>query len=45
MKIKRIRPYSPWQNGEVERSHREDSKIVYKRKIFTREKNLQEKKI
>lgn len=21
----RIRPYSPWQNGKVERSHREDS--------------------
>lgn len=28
MKVKRIRPYSPWQNGKVERSHREDSKIV-----------------
>ncbi len=40
MKIKRIRPYSPWQNGKVERSHREDSKIVYNRKIFTREKDL-----
>ena len=40
MKIKRIRPYSPWQNGKVERSHREDGKIVYNRKIFTREKDL-----
>lgn len=40
MKIKRIRPYSPWQNGKVERSHREDSKIMYNRKIFTREKDL-----
>ena len=40
MKIKRIRPYSPWQNGKVERSHREDSLIVYNRKIFTREKDL-----
>ena len=40
MKVKRIRPYSPWQNGKVERSHREDSKIVYNRKIFTREKDL-----
>lgn len=40
MKIKRIRPYSPWQNGKVERSHREDCKIVYNRKIFTREKDL-----
>ena len=26
--IKRIRPYSPWQNGKVERSHREDGKIL-----------------
>ena len=26
MKIKRTRPYSPWQNGKVERSHREDGK-------------------
>ena len=40
MKIKRIRLYSPWQNGKVERSHREDGKIVYNRKIFTREKDL-----
>lgn len=40
MKVKRIIPYSPWQNGKVERSHREDSKIVYNRKIFTREKDL-----
>ena len=34
MKIKRTRPYSPWQNGKVERSHREDGKILYGRKIF-----------
>lgn len=40
MKIKRIRPYSPWQNGKVERRHREDSKIVYNRKTFIREKDL-----
>ena len=40
MKIKRTRPYSPWQNGKVERSHREVGKIVYNRKIFTREKDL-----
>lgn len=25
--LRRIRPYSPWQNGKVERSHREDGKI------------------
>lgn len=36
----RIRPYSPWQNGKVERSHREDEKILYKRKVFTSEKDL-----
>ena len=29
MELKRIRPYSPWQNGKVERSHREDGKILY----------------
>lgn len=32
--IKRIRPYSPWQNGKVERSHREDSKILYANNKF-----------
>ena len=40
MKIKRTRPYSPWQNGKVERSHREDGKILYGRKIFRSEKEL-----
>ena len=30
--IKKIRPYSPWQNGKVERSNREDGKILYNRK-------------
>lgn len=40
IKIRRIRPYSPWQNGKVERSHREDGKILYGRKIFTSEKEL-----
>ena len=34
MELKRIRPYSPWQNGKVERSHREDGKIFYGRKAF-----------
>ncbi len=38
--IKRTRPYSPWQNGKVERSHREDGKIIYNRKVFTSEKDL-----
>ena len=33
-------PYSPCQNGVVERSHREDGKILYNRKVFTSEKEL-----
>ncbi len=40
MVIRRIRPYSPWQNGKIERSHREDGKILYGRKIFTSEREL-----
>lgn len=40
MTLRRIRPYSPWQNGKVERSHREDGKILYSRKVFTSEKEL-----
>lgn len=35
MQIRRIRPYSPWQNGRVERSHREDGKILYGRHVWT----------
>ena len=31
--IKKTRPYSPWQNGKVEISHREDRKILYNRSI------------
>lgn len=38
MELRRTRPYSPWQNGKVERSHREDGKILYGRKVFTSEK-------
>ena len=38
--IKRTRPYSPWQNGKIERSHREDGKVLYNRKVFTSEKDL-----
>ena len=34
--LRRIRPYSPWQNGKAERSHREDGKM----KVFTSEKKL-----
>ena len=42
MQIRRIRPYSPWQNGKVERSHREDGKILYGRKVLTSEKALKQ---
>ena len=37
MELRRTGPYSPWQNGNVERSHREDGKIFYGRKVFTSE--------
>ena len=40
MRIRRTRPYSPWQNGKAERSHREDGKILYGRKVFTNETEL-----
>ena len=32
--VQRIKPYSPWQNGKVEQSHREDEKILYKNGAF-----------
>ena len=34
IKHKRIRPYSPWQNGIVERSHRIDNELFYNKKRF-----------
>lgn len=40
--LRRTRPYSPWQNRKVERSHREDGKILYHRRVFTRKKDLVE---
>ena len=40
MELRRIGPYSPWQNGNVERSHREDGKILYGRKVVTSEQEL-----
>jgi transposase InsO family protein len=43
MELRHTRPYSPWQNGKVERSHREDGKILYGREIFISEKQLKEK--
>ena len=42
IKLRRTRLYSPWQNGKVERSHREDGKILYSQ-IFTNQKELLEK--
>lgn len=41
--IKRTRPYSPWQNGKVERSHREDGKILYNCNVFFSLKDLKNK--
>lgn len=32
---KRTRPYSPWQNGKVERSHRLDNDMFYSKRRFT----------
>ena len=40
IKLRRTRPYSPWQNGKVERSYREDGKILYNRRVFTSEKEV-----
>lgn len=34
IKHKKTRPYSPWQNGKVERSHRIDGEKFYKRRRF-----------
>lgn len=37
---KRTRPYSPWQNGVVERSHRVDNEIFYARRRFSSEEEM-----
>lgn len=37
IEYKKIRPYSPWQNGKVERSHREDSKFYLRREFKSKE--------
>lgn len=37
---KRTRPYSPWQNGVVERSHRIDNKQFYSKRCFRSEKEM-----
>ncbi|NLK42963.1 MAG: transposase [Tissierellia bacterium] len=38
---KRIRPYSPWQNGIVERSHRIDNELFYSRRRFSSYKQME----
>ena len=35
-----IRPYSPWQNGVVERSHRVDNEIFYAKRRFSSEEEM-----
>ena len=37
---KTTRPFSPWQNGKVERSHRIDSERFYSRKFNSMESFL-----
>lgn len=34
IRYKKTRPYSPWQNGKVERSHRLDDERFYSRRVF-----------
>ncbi|MBU5425215.1 DDE-type integrase/transposase/recombinase [Tissierella pigra] len=41
IKHKRIRPYSPWQNGIVERSHRIDNELFYSRRRFSSYKEME----
>ena len=40
---KRTRPYSPWQNGKVERSHKLDNERFYNRQEFYSEEDLKKK--
>ena len=37
----RTRPYSPWQNGIVERSHRIDNELFYNRRRFSSYKQME----
>ncbi|HHW31062.1 MAG TPA: transposase [Clostridiaceae bacterium] len=41
IKHKRIRPYSPWQNGIVERSHRIDNELFYCKRHFNSYEQMQ----
>lgn len=36
----RTRPYSPWQNGVVERSHKIDNEMFYSKRRFNSEKEM-----
>ena len=36
----RTRPYSPWQNGVVERSHKIDNELFYSRRRFKSEEEI-----
>lgn len=40
IKHKRTRPYSPWQNGVVERSHRIDNDMFYSKRRFSSETEM-----
>lgn len=43
IKHKRTKPYSPWQNGKVERSHRIDGEKFYQRHIFKSKEDIKNK--
>ena len=43
IKHRRTRPYSPWQNGKVERSHKIEGERFYNRNEFTSEEDLKKK--
>lgn len=43
IKHKRTKPYSPWQNGKVERSHRIDNERFYSKAEFRSEKDMKKK--
>ena len=36
----RTRPYSPWQNGVVERSHKIDNELFYSKRRFKNEMEM-----
>lgn len=40
IEYKRTRPYSPWQNRVVERSHKMDNEIFYSKRRFRSEKEM-----